>query len=198
MLERIHTDFIRQSLKQNSYANFASCFPTPAAYCPSALEGVWKQLNGRLEEECIKDFHKLCVERDVEAGLAGWEELVEDAKRRRKEWEERGGDEKSGQGGGEKAMHEMSAEELYDAHAVAGLVRAEQELTGKLEVVQNGNREMMDKIHAQREEMRRLVNVLEGLVEDIERAAGVVQNDEMRDKIKQGLMADTEDVRMGG
>lgn len=201
-LKRIHTDFIRQSLKQNSYENFASCFPTPATYCPSALEGVWKQLNSRLEEECLKDFEKLCEEREVEEGLRSWEVLVEDAKRRKQESDAKGGDSDSGNTG-DKAMHELTAAELYQAHAASGLMRAEKELVGKLAGLQEGNKEMSGKIEAQREEMRRLVEVLEGLVADLEGAAGVVEVDEMREEIQRGAgvtagVDASADVKMGG
>jgi kinetochore protein NNF1 len=74
---------LSSSLKANSYANFSTCFPTPATYCPTALEGVWKQLNTRLEEECTRDFEKILQERNVVEGLNQWDALIDDARRRK-------------------------------------------------------------------------------------------------------------------
>ena len=78
-LQRLYRDALRATLAANSYENFAACFPTPAKYCPKALEGVWAQLNARLSEECTKDFEKICRERNIEAALGSWEQLIEDA-----------------------------------------------------------------------------------------------------------------------
>lgn len=35
---------LRQSLKKCSYANFASCFPTPAKKNPELLKSIWEQM----------------------------------------------------------------------------------------------------------------------------------------------------------
>lgn len=82
-LQQVFTGAMSSSLKANSYANFSACFPTPAKYCPSALEGVWKQLNTRLEEECVRDFDKILSERSVIEGLNQWDTLVDEARRRK-------------------------------------------------------------------------------------------------------------------
>lgn len=128
--------------------------------------------------------------------------LVEDAKRRKREHETNGG-EADNVNQGEKAVHELTAEELYQAHTVNGLVRAEKELTGKLTGLQDGNKEMSERIEAQREEMKRLVQALETLVADVEGAAGVVEGDEMREEIRKGVSVavtvdEAGDVKMGG
>lgn len=81
-LQKIFTQALTSTLKTNSYANFSQCFPTPAQHCPSALEGVWKQLNAKLEEGCIKQFEAIVLERKVIEGLNGWDAAVEEAKTR--------------------------------------------------------------------------------------------------------------------
>lgn len=82
-LNQVFTGALSSSLKANSYANFSACFPTPARYCPTALEGVWKQLNTRLEEECQRDFEKILAERSVVEGLNQWDMHIDDARRRK-------------------------------------------------------------------------------------------------------------------
>lgn len=127
---------------------------------------------------------------------------MEDARRRKREHEANSG-EVDIENQGEKAVHELTADELYQAHTVSGLVRAEKELTGKLTGLQDGNKEISERIEAQREEMRRLVQALESLVADVEGAAGVVEGDEMREEIKKGVsmavnVDEAGDVKMGG
>lgn len=82
-LQKVFEGALSSSIKANSYVNFSSCFPTPAKYCPTALEGVWKQLNTRLEEECARDFEKILEERQVVEGLNQWDNMIEEARRRK-------------------------------------------------------------------------------------------------------------------
>lgn len=82
-LQKVFAGALSSSIRANSYANFSSCFPTPAKYCPTALEGVWRQLNTRLEEECIRDFDKIMEERQVVEGLNQWDSMIEDARKRK-------------------------------------------------------------------------------------------------------------------
>jgi kinetochore protein NNF1 len=82
-LQKVFAGALSSSIKANSYANFSSCFPTPAKYCPTAMEGVWKQLNTRLEEECTRDFEKILEERQIVEGLNQWDNMIEEARRRK-------------------------------------------------------------------------------------------------------------------
>lgn len=43
---------LEATLNKCSYANFASCFPTPAQYRPQTLEMFHKDFTGRLHEVC--------------------------------------------------------------------------------------------------------------------------------------------------
>jgi kinetochore protein NNF1 len=81
-LQKIFTTALASTLKANSYANFSACFPTPAQHCPAALEGVWKQLNTKLEEGCTREFDAILHERNVVEGLNEWDSRIEDARRR--------------------------------------------------------------------------------------------------------------------
>lgn len=195
-LRRLYTDALRSTLAANSYSNFSACFPTPAKYCPSALEGVWKQLNTRLEEECVKDFEKICHEKDLERALASWEQLIEDAKTRKTQAEE------TQLSKPPIPMHLLSAQDLHTAYLTPTLVRAETELRSKIDNVQAGNKDMISRIAKQRIEMQRLVEQLERMVEDVEGAAKVIEDDPMREDLRRGIEniggTDTEDVKMGG
>ncbi len=155
----------------------------------------------------MRDFEKICQERDVERGLAAWEQLIEDAKLRKTQHAESTRHGFSTEAGtstsvaGHKPMHLLSAQELYAAHLTPTLVRAEKELQGKLESVQRGNKDMMSKIEEQRGEMQSLVEHLEKMVEDVEAAAQTVENDPLKDDLRRGvrgLDATGEDVNMGG
>lgn len=128
------------------------------------------------------------MERGVERGLAEWERLIEEA-RLRKETE---GNE--GQG---TAVHMLSADELHSAHVAPALARAERELVGKLEGVQRVNREVMGSIEEQRGKMARLIEALEGLVEDVEGAAGVLEGEKGFERDVSDAEGDG-DVKMGG
>ena len=159
-LQKVYSGALTSSLKANSYANFSACFPTPAKYCPTALEGVWKQLNTRLEAECTKDFEKILEERSVVGGLNQWDALIEDARRRKNRAVE-------GESPG-KPPHTLTADELYTAHLTPFLQDAAVELESRLQTTQRDNQQMIQSIEAQRAEIEQLVAGLESVVKDIE------------------------------
>ena len=64
--------------------------------------------------------------------------------------------------------HTLSAEELHDAYLTPYLQQATVTLEDRLRVTQEHNGEMMEKIFAQRAEIERFVNGLEGAVRDVE------------------------------
>ncbi|RVX74700.1 hypothetical protein B0A52_01827 [Exophiala mesophila] len=162
-LHKVFRGALSSSIRANSYDNFSSCFPTPAKYCPTALEGVWKQLNTRLEEECMRDFEKILEERSVVEGLNQWDGMIEEARRAKNRAVE-----------GEEPpvpLHKLSAEELYTAHLTPFIQQASEELNTKLQQTQQDNANKMNEISEQRAEIARLLATLQGAVKEVE--AGV-------------------------
>ena len=195
-LRKIYAKSLTATLKANSYPNFASCFPTPATYCPKALEGVWKQLNTRLEEQCLKDFDKLCTERGLEQALVEWELLIDEAKSRK---EEATSDEQRANSQ-PVPFHMLDAEQLRLAHVAPAMLKAETELQTKLELVKAQNQEVASEIEKQRSEMKDLLQQLERLVEDVESAATVLDQDPMHEDLKKGVVthqSDTDTIMHG-
>ncbi|KIW92011.1 uncharacterized protein Z519_06993 [Cladophialophora bantiana CBS 173.52] len=169
-LQKVFAGALSSSLKANSYANFSSCFPTPAKYCPTALEGVWRQLNTRLEEECMRDFEKILEERQVISGLNQWDSMIDEARRRKNRGVE-----------GEmpaRPLHTLSATELYTAHFTPYLQQATEELNARLQKSQQENAAMRDTIQEQRGEIERLLAGLEYAVKDIEGSVEAMRTNE--------------------
>ncbi|RMD40330.1 hypothetical protein DV735_g4812, partial [Chaetothyriales sp. CBS 134920] len=158
-LQKVFAGALSSSIQSNSYANFSACFPTPAKYCPTALEGVWKQLNQRLEDECKRDFDKILEERAVVAGLNQWDALIEDARRRR--------DRSTGEPPG-RPMHSLGADELYTARLTPFLQQAHTELEGKLGESQRENERMVSTIQQQQHDIESLMSKIEAVVKDLE------------------------------
>lgn len=175
-LRKVYSAALKATLSTNSYANFASCFPTSATYCPRALEGVWKQLNTRLEEECSKDFDKICQERDVARTLAAWEQLIDEAKSRK-------ADANGELDSSAKPPHLLTADQLHAAHLAPVLVTAEKELSKNLEKQQQENQDLFSKVEQQKQEMTNLIKQLELKLSDVEGAATIVEQDEMRHEL---------------
>ena len=70
-------------LRVHSFANFSSCFPTPAVRQPEILRSVWRQISDRIEERAKAEFEDILRERDVVRGLNELEKLVGDARARK-------------------------------------------------------------------------------------------------------------------
>lgn len=88
-LNQVFEQALARTLRANSYANFAGCFPTPARHVPASLEGVWRQLNAKLEANAKAEFDDIVAERDAVPHLNELDRLVGDA-RARKEKEQEG------------------------------------------------------------------------------------------------------------
>ena len=181
-LHKVFNNALTATLKSNSYANFSACFPTPAQHCAPALEGVWKQLNAKLEEGCTKEFEDIVKERGVIRELNEWDSAIESARVRK---------DRGVQGETHIGMHELGGEELYRAWMTPGLVEAEKTLQERLKKSQEENQTMMQEILKQREEIERLVSGLESLVGDVESSAKAIQESDT-----QGMSKDIWDMEM--
>ena len=82
-LQQVFSEALSRTLRANSYANFSSCFPTPAKHVPHSLESVWRQLNAKLEESAKAEFEDVMRERDVVRGLNELDRLIGEARLRR-------------------------------------------------------------------------------------------------------------------
>jgi kinetochore protein NNF1 len=94
-LHQVFDQALARTLRANSYANFASCFPTPARHVPASLESVWRQLNAKLEESAKAEFEEIIAERDVVPHLNELDRLVGEARVRREQEEENGHSERT-------------------------------------------------------------------------------------------------------
>lgn len=79
-LQQVFEQALARTLRANSYANFAGCFPTPARHVPSSLESVWRQLNAKLEESAKAEFDDIIRERDAVRQLNELDRLVGEAR----------------------------------------------------------------------------------------------------------------------
>lgn len=82
-LNQVFGQALARCLRANSYANFASCFPTPARHVPASLESVWRQLNAKLEESANAEFEEIIEEREAVQHLNELDRLVAEARARK-------------------------------------------------------------------------------------------------------------------
>ena len=82
-LHQVFDQALARTLRANSYANFAGCFPTPARHVPASLENVWRQLNAKLEESAKAEFEEIIAEREAVKNLNALDQLVGEARSRR-------------------------------------------------------------------------------------------------------------------
>jgi hypothetical protein len=94
-LHQVFDQALARTLRANSYANFASCFPTPARHVPASLESVWRQLNAKLEESAKAEFEEIIAEREVVPHLNELDRLVGEARARREQEGENGDSERT-------------------------------------------------------------------------------------------------------
>ncbi|KAM5479755.1 putative tyrosinase [Microsporum canis] len=180
-LQQVFSQALLHTIRTNSYANFSSCFPTPAKHVPRSLESVWRQLNAKLEESARAEFDDILRERGVVRGLNELDRLVGEAKLRRE----------NGEGADTVpyvlktvlfyflapldvnffgSAHTLTAKELYQAHLAPILAKAQSSLDSQTEEVQKQNIALASKIESQKQEIQQLLVSLEAIVGDIEGA----------------------------
>ncbi|KAI9854864.1 MAG: hypothetical protein M1824_006554 [Vezdaea acicularis] len=160
-LQKIYNEALAHTLKTCSYANFSSCFPTPAKYVPDSLHKLWAQMVGRLEELAKSEFADILAEREVVPRLNELDELVAEARRRR---------DREPQGEGEVAPHMLPPHALLAAHLGPYLAQQQSQLNAQLQTTASKNAALLQEIRGQREEIDGLVKQLEGVVHDLEGA----------------------------
>ncbi|KAL4915598.1 Nnf1-domain-containing protein [Aspergillus aurantiobrunneus] len=175
-LQEIYSQALARTLRANSYANFAACFPTPAKHVPASLEGVWRQLNAKLQESAKAEFESILVERDAIAQLNELDRLVGEARARKEGAKnDNDGDEGDGEGEGERGgnapPHTLPPDELFKAHLTPQLEKTKGILNGKIQATQAQNVELAQRVQAQRAEIERLLVSFETVVGDVEGAA---------------------------
>ncbi|CAG8215701.1 unnamed protein product [Penicillium nalgiovense] len=195
-LSQVFEQALARTLRANSYANFAGCFPTPARHVPASLEGVWRQLNAKLEANAKAEFDDIIAERDAVAHLNELDRLVGDARTRK----EREGENAEGQ---ERIVyvewiwpaHTLGAEDLYKAHLTPYLQEAQSTLNARLEATHAENAELAQTVQAQRLEIERLLSHLGLVVSDIEGAASAATQFSRQHHIRQDAIQMDEEAK---
>ncbi|MCJ1322602.1 hypothetical protein MMC15_007951 [Xylographa vitiligo] len=156
-LSTLYASTLAHTLRACSYANFAACFPTPAARRPQVLHGLWLQVVGKIEAKAKEEFEGILDERDVVEGLNRLEGVVEGGRGRR--------------GGGVGVVpHLLPPLDLYNAHLAPRLLPIQADLDDRLQRTRARNEELGALVRRQREEVERLVGGLEAVVRDLEGA----------------------------
>ncbi|KAJ5562383.1 hypothetical protein N7535_003164 [Penicillium sp. DV-2018c] len=196
-LNQVFDQALARTLRANSYANFASCFPTPARHVPASLESVWRQLNAKLEANAKAEFEDIIAERDAVAQLNELDRLVGDARARREREEkgEEGGGEEGQQGRERIVPHTLGAEELYKAHLTPYLREVQSTLDARLEATHAENAELAQTVQKQRVEIERLLANLGLVVSDIEGAATAAAQFSKGHHLRQDAIQMDEEVR---
>ncbi|RAL07298.1 Nnf1-domain-containing protein [Aspergillus homomorphus CBS 101889] len=184
-LQEIFDKALARTLRANSYANFSSCFPTPAKHVPASLESVWRQLNAKLEESARAEFEDILTERDAIRQLNELDRLVGEARYRKDH----------GVGGESVAPHTLPPDDLFRAHLLPYMQETQSDLKTNIESVQNENTELAQRVQAQREEIQGLLLNLESIVADLEGAAAAATQFSSDNNLRQEAAEMDEEVR---
>ncbi|PYI30844.1 Nnf1-domain-containing protein [Aspergillus indologenus CBS 114.80] len=184
-LQEIFDKALARTLRANSYANFSSCFPTPAKHVPASLESVWRQLNAKLEESAKAEFEDILTERDAVRQLNELDRLVGEAKYRKDH----------GVGQESVAPHTLPPDELFRSHLLPYMRETQSSLNHKIESVQDENAELAQRVQAQRREIQDLLVGLESVVADLEVAAAAATQFGSDNNLRQEAAEMDEDIR---
>ncbi|KAL4991605.1 Nnf1-domain-containing protein [Aspergillus falconensis] len=193
-LQEIYAQALARTLRANSYANFAACFPTPAKHVPASLENVWRQLNAKLEESAKAEFEEILAERDAVAQLNELDRLVGEARARR-DAAVAAGENGNGEKGERVPPHTLPPDELFRAHLTPKLEKTKTALDGKIQATEAENLELAQRVQAQRAEIECLLAGLETVVADVEGAAAAAAEYGSENSLRKEAMLMDEEVK---
>ncbi|KAF2172098.1 hypothetical protein M409DRAFT_17340 [Zasmidium cellare ATCC 36951] len=172
-LQKLYSDAITHILKTCSYTNFASCYPTPSTNVPASMRQLHDQFTQKLAEYMRREFENILVDRNVIPSLNELDRLIEDAKRRkaRAAVEQ---DEKD-----PVPPHTLPAQTLYISHLAPSLKGYDQEIRSRQEALAGENQELIARVLQQRKDLQRLMEGLEGVVEDLNGSVKALVPEEM-------------------
>ncbi|KAJ8065370.1 hypothetical protein OCU04_006058 [Sclerotinia nivalis] len=174
-LHDVYEKSLASALNTISYPAFSSCFPTVASKAPEALKAVHGQMVSRLRQFAIDEFEMILRERKVVERLNGLEGVIESARRRKARGVDADADAAGGDGG--VAPHTLPAPSILAAHLTPIYTTQQSQLNAKLQTTQSQNAILAEEIRKQREEIEKLVRGVEVVVEDLDRANGVLERE---------------------
>ncbi|KAK4508240.1 hypothetical protein PRZ48_001978 [Zasmidium cellare] len=155
-LQKLYTDAITHILKTTSYANFSSCYPTPSTAVPTSMAALHTQFTSKLAEYMRREFENILVDRNVVQSLNELDRLIEDAKRRKAKGEGEG-----------VPPHTLPAKTLYISHLAPRLKGYDAEIKARQDELAGENQELIARVMQQRKDIQKLMEGLEGVVEDL-------------------------------
>lgn len=172
-LQKLYSDAITHILKTCSYANFASCYPTPSSAVPGSMKQLHEQFTGKLAEYMRREFENILEDRNVVPSLNELDRLIENAKRRKARAAEKG------DGGEVVPPHTLPAQQLYISHLAPRLKGYDTEIKARQEALAGENQELIERVMQQRRDIQRLMEGLEGVVGDLNGSVKALVPEEM-------------------
>lgn len=175
-LQTLLDSAISHTISSITYRNFASCFPTIQTYNPAALEDLHRNFTTLLDERAKAELAAVMDSRDVVRGLNGLDELLVRARARKDAASPAQQEEAQAQVQEQDPVQPSSLppDVLLAAHLRPFLRAQTDALDARLHASQSKNVSLAEEIRQQRGEIEALVAGLEGVVQDLERAGGVL------------------------
>ncbi|KAM3415607.1 Kinetochore-associated protein NNF1 [Cercospora zeina] len=184
-LQKLYNDAINHVLKTCSSTNFAACFPTPAREVPEAVKYLHEQFTQKFGESMRREFESILMRRNVVPSLNELDRLVEDARKRKAQAVERG------ESTAPVPAHTLPARQLYISHLAPTLGEWDRTMRERQEMLGRENQEIMDRVQQQRQDIKRLLDGLENVVNDLNGSVAALQPEEMEGLRKETREADS-------
>ncbi|KAI5370708.1 Putative nuclear MIS12/MIND complex subunit PMF1/Nnf1 protein [Septoria linicola] len=182
-LQKLYNDAINHVLKTCSYNNFAACFPTPARQVPGSVKLLHEQFTQKLGESMRKEFESILAERSVVLSLNELDRLIEDARRRKTQAAE------NGEESVPVPAHTLPARQLYISHLAPTLGEWDRTMRERQEALGQENEEIMERVQQQRQDIKKLIDGLEGVVKDLNGSVAALQPEQI-----EGLRAEAREA----
>ena len=134
------------------------------------MRALHEQFTQKLAEYMRREFENILLDRNVVPSLNELDRLIEDAKRRKA---------RGGEGEAPVPPHTLPARTLYVSHLAPSLKTYEVEIKQRQEELAGENQELIARVLQQRRDIQKLMEGLEGVVEDLNGSVQALVPEEM-------------------
>ncbi|CZR68477.1 uncharacterized protein PAC_18376 [Phialocephala subalpina] len=166
----LYNKALDNTLKSISYTSFSSCFPQISVQASQALQGMHSGMISRLGDFAREEFEMILQERGVVERLNSLDDLISDAKKRKARAIE-------GEIEAEAPIppHTLPPTPLIHSHTLPLHIAQNSQLNARLQTQQSMNANLIQDIRAQREEIERLLKLVEQAGGDLDNAGERLQ-----------------------
>ncbi|KAK9458302.1 Nnf1-domain-containing protein [Dipodascopsis uninucleata] len=159
-LREVFQRSLQESTRALTFEKLAQCYPYVAEHGADGLREAMNQAMRFWESSSTREFEAILEERDVTAKLAALDQLIEEARERKKKGKEK-----------QLFIESLTPEEILQSHLLPINLTEAERLEKRIEETQSMNKKMLKEITEQENEINELFSKINRSLSDLSSAS---------------------------